>query len=244
MNSWYRFDTYGTRSYHRALGMARRKTTARQRHRNDHALDALEEIFLGEGVRRVSVGELARRLRCSRRTLYALAKSKQELFLLVVDRFLSRIRRLGDESASARHDPAARIEAYLEPGIRQVERSTNLFFADIAGLPPAKRMLEEHQRQRIEGLRRIITEGVRRRMFRGLHPHLVAEVLSLAYRRVSQPAFLTAANLSMTEAYAEVGRLFLHGLLHPQSARVSKRARHRDRAASARRSPPRVRRPS
>src|SRR2546423_4270803 len=132
VNSWYRFDTYGTRSYHRALGMARRKTAPRQRHRNDHALDALEEIFLGEGVRRVSVGELARRLRCSRRTLYALAKSKQELFLLVVDRFLSRILRLGDESASARHDPAARIEAYLEPGIQQVARSTNLFFTDIA----------------------------------------------------------------------------------------------------------------
>src|SRR2546430_1741279 len=117
--------------------MARRKTTARQRHRNDHALDGLEEIFLGEGGPRVHGSE----------------------------------------------------------------------------------------RQRIEGLGSSITEGVRRRMLRGLHPHLVAEVLSLAYRRVSQPAFLTAANLSMTEAYAEVGRLFLHGLLHPQSARVSKRAR-------------------
>jgi AcrR family transcriptional regulator len=215
--------------------MARRKTTPRQPHRDDHALDSLEEIFLGEGVRRVSVGELARRLRCSRRTLYALAKSKQELFLLVVDRFLTRIRRLGDEAASARDDPAARIEAYLEPGIQQVARSTNLFFADIAALPPAKRMLEEHQRQRIEGLRRIVTAGMRRRMFRGLHPHLVADVLSLAYRRVSQPEFLATANLSMTEAYAEVGRLFLHGLLHPQAARATDRARRRDRGAFAHR---------
>jgi AcrR family transcriptional regulator len=207
--------------------MARRKTNPRQRIRDDDALDSLEEIFLVEGVRRVSVGDLARRLRCSRRTLYALAKSKQELFLLVVDRFLTRIRRLGDESASASHAPAARIEAYLEPGIRQVARSTNLFFADIAALPPAKRMLEEHQRRRIEGLRAIITEGVRQRMFRGLHPHLVADVLSLAYRRVSQPEFLVTANLSMTEAYAEVGRLFLHGLLHPQAARVTDRARRK-----------------
>jgi AcrR family transcriptional regulator len=207
--------------------MARRKTTPPQRTRDDDALDSLEEIFLVEGVRRVSVGELARRLRCSRRTLYVLAKSKQELFLLVVDRFLTRIRRLGDQSASARPAPAARIEAYLEPGIRQVARSTNLFFADIAALPPAKRMLEEHQRQRIEGLRRIITEGVRRRMFRGIHPHLAADVLSLAYRRVSQPEFLVTANLSMTEAYAEVGRLFLHGLLHPQAARVTDRARRK-----------------
>jgi len=207
--------------------MARRKTTPRQRRHDDHALDSLEEIFLGEGVRRVSVGELARRLRCSRRTLYSLAKTKEELYLLVVDRFLTRIRRLGDQSASARHDPAARIEAYLEPGIQQLARSTNLFFADIAALPPAKRMLEDHQRQRIEGLRRIITEGVRRRMFRGIHPHLVADVLSLAYRRVSQPEFLATANLSMTEAYAEVGRLFLHGLLHPQAARVTDRARRK-----------------
>ena len=106
-----------------------------------------------------------------------------------------------------------------------MSRSTNAFFADIAALPAANRLLVDHQRRRIEGLRRIIREGVRRRIFRGLHPHLVAEVLTLAYRRVSEPDFLAAADLSTTEAYAEIERLFLHGLLHPTKARAARRQR-------------------
>jgi len=189
-------------------------------------LDALEPIVLAEGMRRTSVGELARRLRCSRRTLYELAATKTELFLLVVDRFLARIRRLGDQAARGHDHPGRRIEAFLEPGIREVSRTTNIFFADIAALPAANRLLVAHQHRRIDGLRRIIREGVHRRIFRGLHPHLVAEVLTLAYRRVSEPDFLAAADLSTTEAYAEVERLFLHGLLHPMGVR-RKRAQRR-----------------
>lgn len=180
-------------------------------------LDTIEEIFLTEGFRRVSVGELAARLRCSRRTLYELAASKEDLFLMVLDRFLERIRRQGEAAAAAAPDPAARIEAYLAPGIREVARTRNILFSDIAGFLPAKRMLDDHQRRRMEGVRKIVVDGTRHGVFRGLDPYLVAEVFTHAYRRVSQPDFLAAANFSMTEAYGELSRLLRHGLLHPES---------------------------
>jgi AcrR family transcriptional regulator len=180
-------------------------------------LDAIEEIFLTEGFRRVSVGELAARLRCSRRALYELATSKEDLFLMVLDRFLQRIRRQGEAAAAGVRDPATRIEAYLAPGIREVARTRNTLFRDIAGFLPAQRMLDHHQRRRMEGVREIVVDGARRGVFRGFDPHLVAEVFTHAYRRVSQPDFLAAANLSMTEAYAELSRLLRHGLLHAES---------------------------
>ncbi|HSD09750.1 MAG TPA: TetR/AcrR family transcriptional regulator [Candidatus Binatia bacterium] len=183
-------------------------------------LDAIEEIFLTEGFRRVTVGELAARLHCSRRTLYELAGSKEDLFLMVLDRFLERIRRQGEVAAAAARDPAARIEAYLAPGIREVGRTRNTLFSDIAAFLPAKRMLDDHQRRRMKGVREIVVEGARRGIFRGLDPYLVAEVFTHAYRRVSQPDFLAAANLSLTEAYAELSRLLRHGLLHAESEPV------------------------
>lgn len=180
-------------------------------------LEALEEIFLREGFRRISVGELASRLHCSRRTLYELAAAKEDLFLLVLDTFLGRIRRQGDEAASGSPDLASRIERYLAPGIRETARASNVFFADVAGLPPAKRLFDEHQQARIAGLRAMVAEGARQGIFRGFDPHLVAEVFIGAYRRVSQPDFLAAANLSITEAYAELSRLLRHGLLHSEN---------------------------
>lgn len=101
------------------------------------------------------------------------------------------------------------------PGIRETERASAVFFADVAALPEARRLLDDHQRRRIAGIRELVAEGVRRRVFRGIDPHLVAEVFSEAYRRVSQPDFLAASSLSMAEAYAELSHLLRHGLLHP-----------------------------
>ena len=199
--------------------------------RTERLLEALEEIFLLEGFRRIRVGELAARLHCSRRALYELAASKDDLFLLVLGRLLERIRRHGEAAAEAIKNPAARIEAYLSPGIREIARTRNTLFVDIASFLPAKRLLDDHQRRRMEGVREIVVDGARRGVFRGLDPHLVAEVFTHAYRRVSQPDFLAAARLSITEAYAELSRLLRHGLLHAErerrsAARDGSRGRH------------------
>jgi AcrR family transcriptional regulator len=200
--------------------------------RAQQTLAALEQIFLRDGFRRVSVRELAARLRCSRRTLYELAPSKEDLFVRVLEVFLQRIREKGDAQAAAAPDLAARIEHYLAPGITEVARASNVFFADVAALPTAKRMLEEHQRRRIAGLRGLVTEGVRRGIFRGLDPHLVAEVFIGAYRLVSQPDFLAASKLSMTEAYAELSRLLRHGLLHSGNGGSTARGRRSKKSAT------------
>jgi len=199
--------------------------------RRDELLERLTEIFLREGFRHVTVGELAQRLRCSRRALYELAPTKEGLFLLVVDDLLERIRRSGDDAARATADLPHRIEAYLSPGISETARASQFFTSDVAGFPAAKRLMEEHQRRRMEGLRGIIAEGVERGVFRGFDPHLVAEVFALAYRRATDPDFLSGANLSMTEAYRELSQLLRHGLLHAENGKTPKkrspRKRHR-----------------
>ena len=193
--------------------------------RAERALEALEDIFLREGFRRVSVGELATRLRCSRRTLYELAPAKEDLFVLVVDAFLRRIRDKGDAAAATAPDLPTRIERYLGPGITETERATSTFFADVAALPEARRLFESHQQRRMEGIRDLVAQGARRGIFRGIDPHLVAEVFSGAYRRVSQPDFLAASSLSMAEAYAELSHLLRHGLLHPETGAARQKRR-------------------
>jgi AcrR family transcriptional regulator len=206
--------------------------------REQQILDGLEEIFLREGFRRVTVGELAKRLRCSRRALYELAESKEGLFVLVIDRLLKRIRTLGDDAAgSATHLPE-RIESYLAPGIKGVRLATHFFTEDLATLPEATRLWEDHQRRRLGGLRAMVAEATRRGVVRGLDSHLVAEILSIAYRRASEPDFLAETNLSMTEAYREIGQLLCHGLLHPAGRGRPRRGRPRasgNRAKAARR---------
>lgn len=181
-------------------------------------LEALEDLFLREGYRRITVGELAVRLHCSRRTLYELAPGKEDLFVLVVDELLRRIRGLGEQAVREISDPAEQIEAYLAPGIAQTARATHLFSSDVASLPAAKRLMEAHQRERISGLRDIIEQGSRRGIFRPVDAHLVAEVFSFAYRRATEAEFLAESRLSLAEAYRQLSELLRHGLLRANGA--------------------------
>ncbi len=182
-------------------------------------LDALEAVYLREGFRALGVGELATRLACSRRTLYELAPSKDALFLRVLDRFLARIRALGQDRVAKTSDPREQVEALLEPGIRETRGASAAFTADVDAFPAARRLLDRHQRERMALLREVVERGVREGVFRGVHAELVAEVMLAAVQRVRDPALLRRAGLSMADAFEECSRLIRHGLLHPDSGR-------------------------
>lgn len=183
--------------------------------RRDELFDALEEIFVREGYRRVTVGELAARLRCSRRSLYELADSKEDLFLAVLERVLSRIERRGREAAQRAGKAGDRITAFIRPGLEELGSATPAFFADIAGLPAATRRLALHQDSRQHGLRELIAKGVRAGECRKVHAQLAAQAMLAAYRAVTDAGFLAGVDASIGEAVGEVRDLFLFGLVHP-----------------------------
>jgi len=183
-----------------------------RRDRRNQIVDGLEEVFLKEGFRKVRIEELASRLRCSRQTLYRLAPSKAELFLLVLDRFLERIREEGRDAAYAYSGPDERIEAFLRPGITNTLHASRRFTEDVDGYEPARRLLADHQRERMRQLRALIQDGVDRGVFADIHPQLAAEVMLAAVGRASHPSFLADTGLSMSEAFAECSRFLRSGL--------------------------------
>ncbi len=192
--------------------------------RREAVLDALEMLFQRRGFRDVSIGELAERLRCSRRVFYAIAPTKERLFLLVLDRLLRRVRRLGDKALDLA-DPAERFARFLEPGFTQLPHAGTSFFADIESLPAARRLLERHQLERVEGVRRILEDGVRVRRFREVHPFLVSEAARVTALRLKDPAFLASAGLSASQAFEEWAGILLNGLSDPDSAPPLRRRR-------------------
>ena len=55
--------------------------------RREQLFDALVELLLAEGFAHLTLDDLAARLRCSKRTLYALAGSKEQLVRAAVVHF-------------------------------------------------------------------------------------------------------------------------------------------------------------
>lgn len=192
--------------------------TARVGDRQQRLLEQLEKIFLAEGFRDLTGDELAARLKCSKRSLYQIAPSKQELFLLVLEQFLERIRRKGNRGVLEHEDPEKRLAAYMEPGIVETRLASRRFVEDVESLRPAALLLESHQKERINTLRDIVEDGIRRGRFRKLNAGLVAETYLAGIERIDDPAFLRRNGLSFSEAFAELFQIIAFGVYRSDAA--------------------------
>lgn len=194
--------------------MASASTPARKlRSRQEAILEQLEPIFLTHGFRDLTLEMLAAELKCSKRTFYDIAQSKQELFLVVLERFLHRLLQQGIESLQEVSDPAERMVRFMEAGISDALSMSSKAMEDVQSLRPASLMLEAHVRARVEILQQLVQEGIEQGQFRPLHVQLVAECCfaALAVSRDGQK--LQAIGIKPAEAIKEIYELFAYGLL-------------------------------
>jgi len=198
------------------MASSKKIPTSKATARREQLLHRIEEIFLRDGFRRVTIAELAATLRCSRRAVYQLADSKEDLVLLVLERLLGRIERAGREAAAAADGTGNKIVAFIQPGLAELRNATPTFFADIAAHPPAQQLLTRHQDMRERELRKLIERGVRNGECRRVHSEVAAQALLAAYRAITRSSFLSNVDISLTDAVSEGRDLFLYGLLHPE----------------------------
>jgi len=199
--------------------------------RRDRLLEELEHVFLRDGFLHFRTEELARRLRCSKRALYQIAPSREKLFEVVVDRWLTKLRRSGHEAARAAPDPLAAVTDYLGAAIVATRDAGAQFVRDLSRSPAAYRRLMSHQRERIAGLERLIEEGTARGHFRGVHAKLIAEVMLNAVAQLVDPEVLARVGLTMSQAFAELYDIVEHGLL-PRNGLRGRSARNVRRRVS------------
>ena len=201
--------------------MPRKKSqvdAARVGDRQHQILEQLEKIFLAEGFRDLTGDDLAARLKCSKRSLYQIAPSKQELFLLVLEQFLERIRRKGNRGVLEHEDPEKRLAAYMEPGIAETRLVSRRFVEDVESFRPATLLLESHQKERMSTLRDIVEDGIRRGKFRKLNAGLVAETYLAGIAKIDDPDFLRRNGLSFSEAFAELFQVIAFGVFRGDAA--------------------------
>ena len=205
--------------------------------RASRLLEDVTALFLGEGFLHLTTDDIARRLRCSKTTLYQIAPSREQLFDVVVDRYLSKIREDGLAIAEQAPDAPHAMVGLLSAGVTAGREASWEFVRDMRLHPASRRRLDRHQRARVTDLERLIEAGVRRGAFQGFHPRMVAELILAIIARVFEPDLLASVGLSLGEAYDEAYRLVEYGLLPRAGKQVtpSKRSIARSRPRSTRR---------
>lgn len=175
-------------------------------------LDGIETILLSEGFRDLTVGGLAERLRCSRRTLYELADSKEDLVLLVIDRLMRRLARRAHDAAHAETTHLGRLRAFLTKGLTEFHRITLNFAEDVAADDAAQALISAHFHFAVDVVVTMLTEGIEAGEFARIHPRVAAEVLDAGLARLQEPTALRASGVTFAEGLEEFLTLFTDGI--------------------------------
>jgi AcrR family transcriptional regulator len=189
-----------------------RGATARDR-RLARLLHDLESICFHEGFLHLTVNNIAKRLHCSKSTLYQLAPTQRELFDLVAKRFLKGIQVRGRFAAEQAGDWNTALRALLGAAVDATRDVDYAFLRDLRQLPSTRRLVIEHQRRRVTDVERLLVAGTRDGAFCDLNPRLTAELMLAALRRLVEPNVIPSAGLSVADAIDVADRLFEYGLL-------------------------------
>lgn len=171
--------------------------------RHREVLDQLEQLFLSQGFAAFTVRELAAGVGCSRRTLYELAPSKDELVLVVLDRFLHRIGREALTEIQEADPIIDQIRRYIAGGF-ELQQLATVFAEDLADDPAARRLLDRHFRYVMTVVERLVTEGIERDELREVTPSVVAGAIAGSSLYMTQPEVTADIGLDKSKASEEM----------------------------------------
>lgn len=190
-----------------------RATARRGTARRTQLFDDLVALLLAEGFAHLTVDEVAARLRCSKRTLYSVAASREQLVRAAVVHFFRRATERVEAAVAACDDPAERLAAYLRAVAEELRPASARFFDDVAADPAVAEIYERNTRAAARRVRELIDAGVAAGAFRDVHTGFVADVASATMVRIQQRQVAAATGLGDAEAYAQLADLLLHGIL-------------------------------
>jgi len=171
--------------------------------------DGVLALVLDEGFSHLTLDDFAARLRCSKRTLYTLARSREQLVRAAVVRFF-REATARVEGAVVDEDP---IRSYLEAVAAELAVARPAFFDDVASFAPAAEVYERNTRAAADRIGVLIEQGVADGTFRSVDAGFVADLVAAQMVRIQQREVAAATGLSDSQAYAELASLVTAGLV-------------------------------
>jgi AcrR family transcriptional regulator len=169
--------------------------------RRSELLTALEDLLLREGFTALTVDDMARRLHCSKATLYSVASSKEQLVIALTRRFFRQATEEIEEAVAAVTDPRRRIPTYLAGVGTAMSRCSPVFYADMVGYAPTAAVYAANSDAAARRVRELIDSGVRAGTLRAVDGTFAGQLVALAIEGIQSGALLTPTGLSAGQAY-------------------------------------------
>lgn len=187
-----------------------RTAEARLGPRHHEILEELEAMFMERGFAAFTIADLAAGVGCSRRTLYELAPSKDQLVHVVLDRFLHKKGRRALDAIDPAEPFDLQLRAYLAGGV-EFELQSRLA-DDLADDAAARRIVDRHYRFVMTVVERLVSMGVEAGDFRPVNPAVVAATVTGTALYLSDPTIAADTGLDAATAVDQVLDLVLPSL--------------------------------
>ncbi|MEM5427744.1 TetR/AcrR family transcriptional regulator [Cupriavidus oxalaticus] len=182
------------------------------RRTDDEFIQELTRLLSTEGVSSLTIGELAQRMRCSRRRLYEIAPTKEALFVGICERVLAASLEKGFAAARRESDPARAVSAYLHATLNTSGLSKTAL-TDLDAIDSGKAVFDAYQLARVRGLENLLEAGMRAGQMAPHNPRLVSEAILGAAHRLRNQQFLKETGMKIGDAFSEFYEIILNGLL-------------------------------
>jgi AcrR family transcriptional regulator len=178
-------------------------------------IDSAFAKFRRLGIRRVTLDEIARELRISKKTLYVHFATKEDLVRACTEQLRERLLPAITAAVSAQATVVERVAA-IAGVLAEIPRSVSRdFVADLkADYPHIWTEIDAQRRAVFAGMESLFEEGVERgEMWPEIHPRVVVRVLLAILDNVFVPEVMLQGEFTPAEALATVTTLLVRGSL-------------------------------
>jgi AcrR family transcriptional regulator len=184
--------------------------------RLQRVLEEAVELFSQEGFLHFSTDELARRLRCSKRTIYAVAAGREKFFEIVIFQLVTKAEEATIASMRNASSVRAAVQGCIQASVEQANRVTSVWLRDVRLFPAGRRAIEKWRANIADELEQLIQRGINEGLFRKIDPRVAAEALLTSVLRVCEPDFSAHSRTTTAEAVRQVYEIFWAGLFSGQ----------------------------
>jgi len=178
----------------------------------NRVLDEAEDLFTQEGFLHFSTDDLARRLRCSKRTIYAVAPGREKFFEAVIVQRITKARDLTIAAIRSAPSVQAAVQGCIRASVEQAQNVSPIWIRDVRLFPAGRRAVEKWRADIADDLEHLIERGVKEGLFRQIDPRVAAEALLTSVLRMCEPDFTANSRTTTAEAVFQVYEIFWSGL--------------------------------
>lgn len=178
--------------------------------RQQEVFGHLRVMFLTEGFAHFTIDSAAARLQCSKSTIYALGRTREDLIRAVLVDFFKDVANRTDAALATPGSVSRRLLCYLDAMARALQPASAQFMRDVATSPGASRVYATNTRVATAKLRALLDDGVASGELRPAPTALVAEVIASAMDQIQQRTIRYGAGDATS--YRALGELIVYGV--------------------------------